>query len=175
MRKEVIRVRNKIKYPHVRRFSCDDSLNKNVADELAQMRKSLNVSQTQLAQRMGIAQSTVAAIETARDNISLTKLVRYAEALGAEISLKVPPKNGRYIYYQTLASLAHLVLQLARVAMKRGTSVALNSPEVSNETTDDSQVRTDPQAAAANEDGPQDDSESARQESSLLPELPLSA
>ncbi len=79
---------------HRELFGCDDALNKIVAERLVERRKELDLTQGDMAKRMGVGQNTVSRIEGAVDNISLTKLVRYVEALGSEIEIKLPSQEG---------------------------------------------------------------------------------
>ena len=90
----------KKKYPHERSFGCDDKLNKRVAEELTAKRKELGLTQLEVAKRMEVANTTVSTIETATNNLTLTKLVRYAQALGVS-KLELPIGDGSSIYYQT--------------------------------------------------------------------------
>jgi ribosome-binding protein aMBF1 (putative translation factor) len=52
-------------------------------------RESAGVSQTELAARMGVAQSAVSRIEAGRSNITVEMLTRIATALGASLSVKL--------------------------------------------------------------------------------------
>jgi transcriptional regulator with XRE-family HTH domain len=164
---------------HRELFGCDDALNKKVAGYLTAKRKGANLSQQQLADKMGVDRSVVSRIESASDNLSLTKLVRYVEALGPVGEVNIPIKEGEiYIIRRSLSYWAYLFLKRMFRALSidspAGTLVASSGPEVSNETTDDSQVRSDPQATEANEDGSQDDADQTREGSSVFPELHLS-
>lgn len=76
---------------------------KNKADQkiieirLRQLREELELSQVQLAEKMGISQPAIAAIEARGDEIKLSSLKKYVEALGGKLSLNVelPTGNGR--------------------------------------------------------------------------------
>lgn len=76
---------------------------KNKADQkileirLRQLREELELSQVQLAEKMGISQPATAAIEARGDEIKLSSLKKYVEALGGKLSLNVelPTGDGR--------------------------------------------------------------------------------
>jgi len=52
-------------------------------------REAAGVTQTELAARMGVAQSAVSRIEAGRANITVEMLTRIAAALGAPLSVKL--------------------------------------------------------------------------------------
>ena len=56
-----------------------------LSDELAARRRTLGLSQTQVAARMGTSQSAVARIENGASDILLSTVDRYATALGRRI------------------------------------------------------------------------------------------
>ncbi|QCP58257.1 helix-turn-helix domain-containing protein [Pantoea sp. SO10] len=64
---------------------------------LRQLREELELSQVQLAEKMGISQPAIAAIEARGDEIKLSSLKKYVEALGGKLSLNVelPTGDGR--------------------------------------------------------------------------------
>src|ERR671914_1005305 len=64
--------------------------------ELVDHRRSVGVSQTQIAARMGTSQSAVARLETGDADVRASTLERYAAALGRVISWQAdaPPKEG---------------------------------------------------------------------------------
>ena len=64
---------------------------------LRQLREELELSQFQLAEKMGISQPAIAAIEARGDEIKLSSLKKYVEALGGKLSLnlKLPTGDGR--------------------------------------------------------------------------------
>jgi transcriptional regulator with XRE-family HTH domain len=59
---------------------------------IKQIREELGLSQTDLAHRLGVQQSTVSKLENDQSNLTLGKLVAVIEALGGEwkITLKFP-------------------------------------------------------------------------------------
>ena len=56
-----------------------------LSDELADRRRSLGLSQTEVAARMGTSQSAVARIETGTADVLLSTVDRYATALGRRL------------------------------------------------------------------------------------------
>jgi len=67
---------------------------------LNQLREELNVSQTELAEAMGVKQPTVAKIEQPGNDPRLSTLKRYVSALGGEMSIDVTLPNGKRIAFQ---------------------------------------------------------------------------
>lgn len=64
-----------------------------VIDELAAARREANLSQTEVAARMGTSQSVVARLESGGIDARLSTLQRYAAAVGQELQLGVRPKE----------------------------------------------------------------------------------
>jgi transcriptional regulator with XRE-family HTH domain len=64
----------------------------NQLNTIKQIREELGLSQTDLAQRLGVQQSTVSKLENDRSNLTLGKLATIVNALGGEwkITLKFP-------------------------------------------------------------------------------------
>jgi predicted transcriptional regulator len=60
-----------------------------IAAELAAGRRSLGLSQTEVAARMGTSQSAVARLESGDLDVRLSTLERYAAALGAELRFEL--------------------------------------------------------------------------------------
>jgi predicted transcriptional regulator len=60
-----------------------------LTDELVERRHTLQLSQTQVAARMGTSQSAVARIEAAGTDVLLSTLERYAEAVGWQITWRL--------------------------------------------------------------------------------------
>jgi len=56
-----------------------------LSDELADRRRALGLSQTEVAARMGTSQSAVARIETGGSDVLLSTVDRYATALGRRL------------------------------------------------------------------------------------------
>lgn len=57
--------------------------------QLIAARAASGLSQAQVAERMGTRQSEVSRIESARQNISIAKLARYAQAVGAKLDIRL--------------------------------------------------------------------------------------
>lgn len=69
----------------VRNYSeCQDLL-----DKLVTRREELNISQREIAKRMGISQPAVAQFELSSSNPTLSTIVRYANTLGVELQLSI--------------------------------------------------------------------------------------
>lgn len=58
---------------------------------LARHRRQAGLSQTEIAARMGTSQSAVARLEAGRDDLRLSTLRRYADALGHHLKFGVTP------------------------------------------------------------------------------------
>ena len=66
----------------------------NVAQDLVALRESRGLSQTQLADRLGITQSAIAQLESAQPrNVELRTLVRVATALGGHVDVAIRPRR----------------------------------------------------------------------------------
>ncbi|MXP59419.1 helix-turn-helix domain-containing protein [Pantoea sp. Taur] len=65
--------------------------------QLRHLREELGHSQVQLAEKMGVSPSAIAAMEARGDEIKLSSLKKYVEALGGKLSLNVelPTGDGR--------------------------------------------------------------------------------
>jgi transcriptional regulator with XRE-family HTH domain len=62
--------------------------------ELVSHRRSLGLSQTEVAARMGTSQSAVARLEAVAGDVRLSTLERYAEALGRTLRWSLEPASG---------------------------------------------------------------------------------
>lgn len=79
---------------------------KEMADEmiletgLQMMREELRLSQTALAHSMGVSQPAITQIEQRGNDVKLSTLKRYIEAMGGKLSLTVemPEGNGRIFH-----------------------------------------------------------------------------
>jgi predicted transcriptional regulator len=60
-----------------------------LADELAERRVTLGLTQTEVAARMGTSQSAVARIESGQSDVRLSTLERYAAAVGYVIDWRL--------------------------------------------------------------------------------------
>jgi transcriptional regulator with XRE-family HTH domain len=63
--------------------------------ELVDQRRSLGLSQTEVAARMRTSQSAVARLEAAAGDVRLSSLERYAEAVGHTLRWSLEPASGR--------------------------------------------------------------------------------
>jgi transcriptional regulator with XRE-family HTH domain len=63
--------------------------------ELVSQRRSLGLSQTEVAARMGTSQSAVARLEAVAGDVRLSTLERYAEAVGHTLHWSLEPASGR--------------------------------------------------------------------------------
>lgn len=64
---------------------------------LAKIREELNLSQTELAQSLGISQPSIAKLENVDNDPKLSTLKRYIKALDGELSIDVTLPNGKRI------------------------------------------------------------------------------
>ena len=62
--------------------------------ELAELRKSARLSQTEVAARMGTSQSAVARLESGDVDVRASTLERYAAAIGSQITWRPPGQPG---------------------------------------------------------------------------------
>lgn len=73
-------------------------------DNLVKLRKALKLSQTEVARRMGIGQSTVAGFEREASDPRLSTLQRYARAVEAQLSFKIElPAHRDWVSVSTAA------------------------------------------------------------------------
>jgi transcriptional regulator with XRE-family HTH domain len=63
--------------------------------ELVSQRRSLGLSQTEVAARMGTSQSAVARLEAVAGDVRMSTLERYAEAVGHTLRWSLEPASGR--------------------------------------------------------------------------------
>jgi transcriptional regulator with XRE-family HTH domain len=70
-----------------------------IAEQLADARRAVGLSQTEVAARMGTSQSAVARLERGAGDVRLSTLQRYAEALdrhvGFTVTARTPPEERR--------------------------------------------------------------------------------
>lgn len=64
---------------------------------LALLREELELSQVEMAARLGISQPSVANLEKRGQEIKLSSLKRYVEAMGGKLTLNVELADGRHI------------------------------------------------------------------------------
>jgi transcriptional regulator with XRE-family HTH domain len=73
--------------------------------DLILARRTLGLTQEDIAQRMGVSRVQVAIIESKPTKVSLDKVAAYAEALGGRLTLTLPKKpKQRTAHAETLAS-----------------------------------------------------------------------
>ena len=63
----------------------------NLARKLIAARAAAGLSQAEVAKRMGTKQSEISRIEGARQNISIEKLSRFADAVGTKLDIRLDP------------------------------------------------------------------------------------
>lgn len=63
---------------------------------LAEIRRSVEMSQAEVATLMGIKQPTVANLERNGKDVKLLSLKRYVEALGGELTIDIQMPNGQH-------------------------------------------------------------------------------
>ncbi|WLS79048.1 helix-turn-helix transcriptional regulator [Erwinia pyri] len=66
---------------------------------LNMLREELNLSQTEMAQAMGVKQPTIAKMEQADNDPRLSTLKRYVTALGGELSIDVKLPSGKRVTF----------------------------------------------------------------------------
>lgn len=62
-----------------------------LARKLIAARAAAGLSQAEVAERMGTKQSDISRIEGARQNISIEKLARFADAVGTKLDIRLDP------------------------------------------------------------------------------------
>ena len=67
---------------------------------LGQLREALNLTQTDLAQALGVKQPTVSDMEQPGGDIHLSSLKRYVEASGGKLRLDIELPNGSHYWIQ---------------------------------------------------------------------------
>lgn len=65
-----------------------------VVKGLIERRRDLNLSQEELADRLGMKQSSIARIESGRHSLSLATLEKIAKGLDAEVEITIRPRPG---------------------------------------------------------------------------------
>lgn len=64
---------------------------------LALLREELELSQVEIAKRLGISQPSVANLEKRGNEVKIASLKRYVEAMGGKLSINVELPNGKQI------------------------------------------------------------------------------
>ena len=94
------------------------------ADSLAQVRKAMSKTQSEVARELGVGQVAVAQMEK-RSDLLLSTLQRYVRAAGAELSLVVRTKSGAEIVLQGLGDLVKKKKPAAKSVRAAGARPAL--------------------------------------------------
>lgn len=84
-----------------------------VRDDLRQLRELLEVSQAELAERLGATQSAVSRLENGGGDIGLLTICRYAAALGLRPTVSFVPNAASYADAPTLARVNRAVERLS--------------------------------------------------------------
>lgn len=64
---------------------------------LAMLREELELSQVQMAERLGVSQPSIANLEKRGQEIKLSSLKRYVDAMGGKLTLNIELADGRHI------------------------------------------------------------------------------
>lgn len=64
---------------------------------LAMLREELELSQVQMAERLGVSQPSIANLEKRGQEIKLSSLKRYVDAMGGKLTLHIELADGRHI------------------------------------------------------------------------------
>lgn len=75
--------------PKFREAYADAEALSHLREALVCIRKAQDISQAEVARRMGVGQSTVSGFETSANDPRISTLQRYARAVSAELQLKV--------------------------------------------------------------------------------------
>ncbi|PKH20129.1 transcriptional regulator [Enterobacterales bacterium CwR94] len=67
--------------------------------ELSRLRESCKLTQSEVARRMGIAQPSVKAIESRGNEIKISTLKRYIEAMGGKMTVNVDLPDGKKVAF----------------------------------------------------------------------------
>lgn len=84
-------------HPDVIRAATDRAETEIVNLKLAMLREELRLSQTEMAERLGISQPSVANLEKRGAEIKLSSLKRYVEAMGGQLVVDIQLPDGRHI------------------------------------------------------------------------------
>lgn len=82
-------VRAQLKDPAFAKAFRDESLRLRVARQILELRHKHDLTQHELARKIGTSQSVVARIEQGRENISVNRLDAIAQIFGKRIELRV--------------------------------------------------------------------------------------
>lgn len=76
-------------FPGFDRIQRKAEARRRLMGELADKRRELGLTQTEVAARMGTSQSTVARLEAGAGDIRLSSVERYADALGQTVEFRL--------------------------------------------------------------------------------------
>lgn len=62
-----------------------------VGDEIRRARKAAGLTQSELAKRLDLTTPYVSNVEAGRVNLTIGQLARFADALGSDLQLRLPP------------------------------------------------------------------------------------
>jgi transcriptional regulator with XRE-family HTH domain len=83
--------------PDVIRAAEEQAQEEILALKLTALREQLELTQTEVATKLDISQPSVANLESRGEEIKLSTLKRYVEALGGTLSLDIELPDGRHI------------------------------------------------------------------------------
>lgn len=66
-------------------------------NQLSRIREELEISQKELAQTMGIKQPSLSAIENRGNDLKISTMKKYVEAMGGKLRIDVELPSGRHI------------------------------------------------------------------------------
>src|SRR5262245_44221911 len=93
-------------------------LNGTIGRQIVDLRTDIGVSQCRLAEAAGIPQSYTSAIEHGRADPSLAVLVAIADALGADVSVRLNPTTGPRIRDRIQAPIVEELIRTSRSGWK---------------------------------------------------------
>lgn len=67
---------------------------KRLGEELCDLRESMGITQAEVARRMGTTQSSVAKIEDRHEEMMMSTIHRYVEALGGKVRVQLKTEEG---------------------------------------------------------------------------------
>ena len=83
--------------PNVVQASKEQAVQEIFEIRLAMLREELELSQAQMAERLGVSQPSIANLEKRGEEIKLSSLKRYVDAMGGKLTLNIELADGRHI------------------------------------------------------------------------------
>lgn len=83
--------------PNVVQASKEQAVQEIFEIRLAMLREELELSQAQMAERLGVSQPSIANLEKRGQEIKLSSLKRYVDAMGGKLTLNIELADGRHI------------------------------------------------------------------------------